>query len=170
MEAEIIQKNVASPKSHKSRRNFSSSYCLIRKLLLMAIIFLSLSATNGAMAQTKTANDYRAVAERGNTFAQFNLGDCYHRGVGGVTKDYKQAAYWFRKAATQGCALAQFVLGNLYCNGEGVEEDRNTAMYWLEKAMKNEDESMDEDLLENALGILAYLHSKGYSSSRAKIK
>ena len=41
----------------------------------------------------------------------------------GVPKDYKQAVYWFRKAADQGNAGAQYNLGAMYAKGEGVPKD-----------------------------------------------
>jgi TPR repeat protein len=37
-----------------------------------------------------------------------------------VLKDYKQAVYWYQKAADQGYAEAQSILGVMYANGKGV--------------------------------------------------
>jgi TPR repeat protein len=34
-----------------------------------------------------------------------------------VLKDYKQAVYWYQKAADQGYAEAQSILGVMYANG-----------------------------------------------------
>ena len=52
----------------------------------------------------------------------------------GVTQDYKQAAYWYEKAATQGLAKAQYNLGYLYANGQGVTQDYKQAVNWYEKS------------------------------------
>lgn len=53
---------------------------------------------------------------------------------GGVTQDYKQAVYWWTKAANQGIAAAQYNLGVGYYNGKGVARDYKQAVYWYTKA------------------------------------
>ena len=45
-------------------------------------------------------------------------------------KDYKQALYWYTKAAEQGDADAQNMLGLMYANGEGVPKDSVLAYLW----------------------------------------
>jgi TPR repeat protein len=40
-----------------------------------------------------------------------------------VLKDYKQAVYWYQKAADQGYAEAQSILGVMYAFGKGVLKD-----------------------------------------------
>ena len=47
----------------------------------------------------------------------------YQGGRGGLPRDDKQAAEWYRKAAEQGVAEAQVNLGNLYLAGRGVPRD-----------------------------------------------
>ncbi len=49
--------------------------------------------------------EFRSLAERGDTYAQFILGFMYTQGQG-VTQDYAQAAKWYRKAADQGDPFA----------------------------------------------------------------
>jgi len=44
---------------------------------------------------------YRKAAEQEYPVAQYNLGVRYDNGQG-VPQDYKQAVYWFSKAAEQG--------------------------------------------------------------------
>jgi TPR repeat protein len=44
-------------------------------------------------------------------------------------KDYKQAVYWYQKAADQGYAGAQYNLGFMYVNGKGVLKDDKQAVY-----------------------------------------
>ena len=39
-------------------------------------------------------------AKQGDPGAQFSLGECYYHGA----QDYKQAVYWYSKAAEQGHA------------------------------------------------------------------
>jgi membrane associated rhomboid family serine protease len=58
----------------------------------------------------RTGNDvaalgaYREAADMGDADGEFYLGAMYENGRGGLTKDAKQAVYWYRKAADQGSA------------------------------------------------------------------
>ena len=82
----------------------------------------------------KTAfNEWKPLAEQGDTDAQHNLGWMYGNGKG-VLKDYKQAVKWYQKAADQGLARAQSRLGGMYANGEGVLKDDKQAVKWYRKA------------------------------------
>jgi TPR repeat protein len=45
---------------------------------------------------------YKKAANQGYAEAQFNLGIAYTIGKG-VLKDYKQAVYWYQKAADHFC-------------------------------------------------------------------
>jgi len=57
----------------------------------------------------------------------------YDKGKG-VTQDYKQAVYWYQKAAEQGYAEAQNHLGNMYRKGLGVSQDNAEAVKWYRKS------------------------------------
>jgi hypothetical protein len=57
----------------------------------------------------------------------------YCRGEG-VSRDYRQAADWFQKAAEQNYAPAQSNLGFLYQNGLGVPLNYAEAYKWLKLA------------------------------------
>jgi TPR repeat protein len=57
----------------------------------------------------------------------------YQHGLG-VSEDYKQAVYWYQKAADQGYANAQHNLGWIYENGVGVPKNDKQAVYWYQKA------------------------------------
>jgi len=48
----------------------------------------------------------------------------------GVTQDYKQAVYWYKKSAEQGYAGAQYNLGNMYYNGQGTTQNYKLAYVW----------------------------------------
>ena len=74
--------------------------------------------------------EWRPLAERGDTFAQYNLGRMYYYAKG-VTQDYAAAVQWFRLAAEQGDALAQYNLGVMYGNKNGVSQDYVQAHMWL---------------------------------------
>jgi TPR repeat protein len=72
--------------------------------------------------------------------AQYEMGFKYNFGLGGVSQDYQQAAYWYRRAADQGYSDAQFMLGALYENGLGVNRDYGQAKAWYQKAADQGDE------------------------------
>lgn len=78
------------------------------------------------------------LAKSGNANFQYNLGRCYDKGLK-VAQDYKQALYWYQKAAEQGHDKAANNLGCMYLDGRGVEQDYEKAAYWLElSAQKND--------------------------------
>ncbi len=81
----------------------------------------------------------KALAEKGDVEAQFKLGKIYGFGWKGVPKDYKQAIYWFEKAAKQGHVKSQSYLGVMYFDGQGVKKDYEQAIFWFEKAAKQGD-------------------------------
>lgn len=74
-----------------------------------------------------------AKAEKGDADAQRMLGQAYAKGEG-VQQDYKQAARWYEKAATQSNALAQASLAELYEAGQGVPRDEAKAAEWYRRA------------------------------------
>ena len=57
----------------------------------------------------------------------------YDSGVG-VTKDNRQAALWYRKAAEQGLPPAQYNLAVSYAYGKGVPTDAVQAYAWMNLA------------------------------------
>lgn len=74
-------------------------------------------------------------AASGDGMAQLNLGLAYANALGGLSTDYTQAVYWFRKAAELGYAEAQYNLGDAYANGLGeLPMDATQALYWYRKA------------------------------------
>ena len=72
-------------------------------------------------------------AQNGDARAQFNVGMLYLKGEG-VPQDYKEARFWFEKAARHGLADAQTSLATLYRDGLGTSADLAQAMQWFEKA------------------------------------
>lgn len=82
----------------------------------------------------ENVDSLKLLAKQGNSQAQFNLGYRYHYGRNGVTKDYSQAVYWYRKAAEQGHSTAQCNLGLCYEYGKGVTQDYSRAEHWYKKA------------------------------------
>ncbi|EXX53796.1 Tpk1p [Rhizophagus irregularis DAOM 197198w] len=74
-----------------------------------------------------------------NGCAQNYLGELYELGRD-VNKDLKQAAYWYCKAAENGCMIADYNLGKCYENGNGVKKDEIKAFEYYKK-------SADQDYL-----------------------
>jgi TPR repeat protein len=73
-------------------------------------------------AYTKSFQEFKTRAERGDVIAQFRLGIIYYKGEG-VPSDYLEALNWFKKAALQGHPLAQYNAGYMYEHGEGTPQD-----------------------------------------------
>lgn len=84
--------------------------------------------------------------------AQDYLGVFYATGQG-VTKNYAEAAKWFRKAAEQNFAKAQSHLGLSYAEREGVPKDYVEGYRWVLLAAGQRDEGAKEYVttLENAM-------------------
>jgi TPR repeat protein len=75
----------------------------------------------------------KALAEKGDARAQFNIGKLLDEGRG-VKRNPKLSVAWYRKAAKQGNADAQTNLGLNYALGEGVKKDDKEVLKWLRKA------------------------------------
>ena len=73
-------------------------------------------------AYTKSFQEFKTRAERGDVTAQFRLGIIYYKGEG-VPRDYLEALNWFKKAALQGHPLAQYNAGYMSEKGEGTPQD-----------------------------------------------
>ena len=88
-------------------------------------------------AQTQTALGTYYMGDDPAMNGYFDaLGEEYYSTTGGVANEpnYKEALYWFQKAADQGYAQAQVRLGDLYRYGNGVDADPTKAAYWYKKA------------------------------------
>ena len=84
--------------------------------------------------RNKAAELDKRAAALGNRKGQFNLGRDYEDGTG-VPKDYKQAVYWYFKAAENGDPMAMERLYEAYhLNRLGLKRDDEKAHYWAEKA------------------------------------
>ena len=76
---------------------------------------------------------WRALADRGDADAQYNLGVMYNNGDG-VPQNYAEALKWHRKAAAQGNGNAQFNLGRMYDYGQGLPQNYPEAAKWYRLA------------------------------------
>ena len=105
-------------------------------------------------ATTEKAKAICTSAYEGDVDAQFEFGKLFAVGQI-IVRDYKQAAFWFLKAAEQGHSGAQWALGLMYDYGEGVEQNYERAVYWHTKAAGQGDARA-----QNELGLL-YRDGKG---------
>ena len=61
------------------------------------------------------------------------IADAYYYGHG-VSRDYTEAARWYRRAAVHSNAMAQSTLGDIYYYGRGVPQDFLEAAQWWQLA------------------------------------
>ena len=110
---------------------------------ITAALLLSLSMTAFALSPEQIA-EYRAAADKGEAWAQYNLGIMYANGEG-VPEDDATAVKWYTKAAEQGDAAAQNNLGVMYEDGHGVPQDNVMAYMWWNLAAAQGDENAKEN-------------------------
>lgn len=73
--------------------------------------------------------------ERGDVYAQKELGYIYATGAHKVRKNLAEAVEWYERAAKRGDAEAQNAIGMLYARGgEGLMQNHKKAASWFEKA------------------------------------
>ncbi|RCK78856.1 MAG: hypothetical protein OZSIB_1006 [Candidatus Ozemobacter sibiricus] len=96
-----------------------------------------------------------AAAANGNAEAQYQLGTLYHFGRQ-ATRDFTEAARWYRLAAQQGHSMAQYQLGALAFAQNRFPE----AVDWLQKSA-----AQGNPLAQYNLGIL-YMTGRGVERRR----
>ena len=101
---------------------------------------------------TIAAKEYRKAADKGDQWAQLNLGMMYLEGKGAAQNDI-EAVKWFRMAAEQGNADAQNDLGLAYAKGRGVKQSYLMAEMWFKISV---DSKRSQDTSQNL--IAAQLH------------
>jgi TPR repeat protein len=115
-----------------------------RKYLAATAAAALLLSAGGALADVKTGVDlwqvgnfagavkeWRALADKGDADAQFNLGQAYKLGRG-VPADLGTAQSWYEKAAHQGHEQAQVNVGLILYNGGR----RREGLPWIRKAVE----------------------------------
>ncbi len=81
------------------------------------------------------------LARGGNAEALFLLASALEDGLATISRDSRQAAGMYLKAANAGHALAQNNLGVMYANGRGVEQSDVKAGEWYRKAAEQGDKT-----------------------------
>lgn len=100
------------------------------RIQLLIILFLS------NISFSQELENLITKATNGDLDSQFALAFKYYE-ANDVEQDYKQAFYWFEKAALQNDVTSQFNLGRMYAEGEGVKENGIKAKEWYLKATEN---------------------------------
>lgn len=85
------------------------------------------------MAEPTRLNLLHTAAEKGNAFAQFNLGNYYYR------KDPAKAADFYKKAMISGHPKAGTMYGLCCLKGHGVKRDKTAAQQAFEKDIADND-------------------------------
>lgn len=125
--------------------------CCICLALLVPPAFAGFDEAAAAFAAgdyDKALKETRPLAEKGDPRSQYAMGVLYENGFA-VTKDLKQAAAWYLKAAKQGNSDAQYNLGAMHEHGIGMPVNYSEAARWYRPAA----EQGDIDALSN-LGVL----------------
>ena len=82
---------------------------------------------------------YRKAAEEDLPEAQYELGNMYATGRGGIAQDDGQAVLWYRKAADHDHMEAQYELGKMYATSRGFAQSESwKATSWYRKAAEGE--------------------------------
>lgn len=140
--------------------------------LFLAILITLAVATNAVAGFSEGANAYNArhfaralkevtpLAKAGHSGAQHLLGLMHYMGHG-VTRDYRQAMVWHRKAADQGHADAQYVVGAMYYTGNTVEADPKQAVPWFRRAAEK-----GHAEAQHALALMYRYHAAGLPADK----
>lgn len=96
-------------------------------VVLVAVLwFFSRRANKG---ESDNIEGLRDVADRGDVYSQFRLGQLYYEGKG-LPRDDSEASKWFLKAANQEHAEAQYILASMYEKGAGLKKSDDEAFRW----------------------------------------
>lgn len=74
---------------------------------------------------------FRRVMEQGLHYPCYNLAYMHEHGEGGLFKDLRLAARWYRLCGELRTNLGAYELGQLYLRGAGVDQDEVRAYYWF---------------------------------------
>jgi TPR repeat protein len=115
------------------------------------------------LATAGTDRDLRALAEAGETGAQFGLGLLYDYGFQGSARNPDEAQRWYLKAAAAGDVDAQYYLGKWY-RGRSARPEPADAFYWIRLAAEQGQPSAQAvlgELYETGEGVAKDLEQAG---------
>ena len=114
---------------HRTRL-LGSGACMRTLALFVGVVLL---VDHYVGATVTNVSQLEEAAKKGYVPQQIELAAAYFTG-NGVTRDAKQAAYWYQKAAESGDPEAQKEIGFFYQAGIGVPTDPAKAMHWYQLA------------------------------------
>ena len=138
-------------------RGRRAAWAVLSKGSLAALCIVVAIGMAARVGQEVQANAYRASAERGDSDAQYKLGDLYARGHS-VPRDDAQAVFWWHKAAEQGHADAQYNLANMFLAGRGVAQSDSLAVQWVRRAAEQGHADAEYGLAEMYAGGRGVAH------------
>ncbi|MGL4552060.1 MAG: caspase family protein [Gemmataceae bacterium] len=116
----------AADKGHHLARGWHAWYQL-------AASRVPTSLPKARQALAEVLPEVRKLVARGDPESQLLLGWMYGSGEG-LTRDDKEAAFWYRRAAESNGSQAQYQLGLLYESGTLVAKDEKEAARWFRRA------------------------------------
>ena len=84
----------------------------------------------------RAAEKLEQVAERGDAYAQYRMGQLYRDGPL-LIPDNRKAKQWLTQAAKQGLSEAQYALGKLFLSDDWEVRDPDEGIRWLKQAAEN---------------------------------
>ena len=84
----------------------------------------------------RAAEKLEQVAERGDAYAQYRMGQLYREGPL-LISDNRKAKHWLTQAAKQGLPEAQYALGKLLLSDDWEVRDPDEGIRWLKQAAEN---------------------------------
>ncbi len=102
-------------------------------ILIITIIFFA--PDHSSAVNPSDIEKINAIAEAGDSSAQYRLGLAHYYGKG-VKQDFAVAAGWFNKAAEQKEPDAAYMVSVMLKNGEGFEQNEELAKEWLDYSAK----------------------------------
>ena len=106
-------------------------------LIALLTLFLSLPlvAADKDKPLPEDLKSLKALAEKGDARAQFQLANKFYYGEG-VGKDYVQSFEWASRSAAQDNPKAKYRLASLYLLGYGIAKDADKAMALFKECAK----------------------------------
>lgn len=123
-------------------RVFSVAVLLASLMLYASPSFASFEYDESTVSPEDVAN-WRALAQKGDAEAEYNLGECYLKGEG-VKQDEREAANWYEKAANQGYPDAERAMGFVYRGGGARPMNKILSYMWFDLAAENGDDGAVE--------------------------
>src|SRR6185312_2003899 len=105
----------------------------MKKLGIIALCLLSAGCASQMSGGDIPAEKLDPQYTQGSSDQLFATGERYAKGIG-VSRNYAEAAKYYRGAAQMGNPKAEYALGYMYRTGHGVPHDYNLAAKWFERA------------------------------------